>query len=71
MDANSNTRIIIESLYLARVGVRLKMGEGGTGGDSDILQAKTPGEDPNATGGLVASLLHLLGLWVNKAKHKT
>jgi len=47
------------------------MGEGGTGGVSDILQAKTPGEDPNATGGLVASLLHLLGLWVNKAKHKT
>jgi len=34
------------------------MGEGWTGGASDIVQAKSSGEDPRATGGLVSNLSH-------------
>jgi len=33
-----------------------KMGEGRTGGASDIIKAKSSGEDPRATGGLVSNL---------------
>ena len=42
-----------------------KVGEGGTGGASDIVKAKSFGEDPSATGGLVSNLSHPL---VNKTK---
>ena len=41
------------------------MGEGGTMGASDIVQAKRSKEDPRATGGLLVSLFHLR---VNKTK---
>jgi len=42
-----------------------KMGEGWTGGASDIVKAKSSGEDPRATGGLVSNLPHSR---VNKTK---
>jgi len=42
-----------------------KMGEGWTGGASDIVKAKGSGEDPRATGGLVSNLPRPR---VNKAK---
>jgi len=41
------------------------MGEGWTGGASDIVKAKSSGEDPRATGGLVSNLPHPR---VNKTK---
>jgi len=41
------------------------MGEGSTGGASDIVQAESSGEDPRATGGLVSNLPHPR---VNKTK---
>ena len=45
-----------------------KMGEGWTGGASDIVKAKSSGEDPRATGDLVSNLPHPR---VNKTKqHK-
>ena len=45
-----------------------KMGEGWTGGASDIVKVKSSGEDPRATGGLVSNLPHPR---VNKTKqHK-
>ena len=34
------------------------MGEGETEGDSDIVKAKSTGEDPRATGGLISNLPH-------------
>jgi len=43
------------------------MGEGGTGGPS-IVQVKSSGEDPRATGSLVLNLPHLR---VNKTKQHT
>jgi len=42
-----------------------KMGEGWTEGASDIVKAKSSGEDPRATGGLVSNLPHPR---VNKTK---
>jgi len=42
-----------------------KMGEGWTGGASDIVKAKSSGKDPRATGGLVSNLPHPR---VNKTK---
>ena len=39
-----------------------------TGGASDIVKAKSSGEDPRATGGLVSNLPHP---WVNKTKQHT
>ena len=42
-----------------------KMGEGWTGGASDILKAESSGEDPRATEGLVSNLPHPR---VNKTK---
>ena len=45
-----------------------KMGEGWTGGASDIVKAKSSGEDPRATGGLVSNLPHPR---VNKTKQHT
>jgi len=45
-----------------------KMGEGWTGGASDIVKAKSSGEDPRATGGLLSSLPHPR---VNKTKQHT
>jgi len=44
------------------------MGEGWTGGASDIVKAKSSGEDPRATGGLVSNLPHPR---VNKTKQHT
>jgi len=35
-----------------------KMGEGRTGGTSDIVKVRSSGEDPRATGGLVSNLAH-------------
>jgi len=34
------------------------MGEGGSGGASDIVKVESSGEDPRATGGLVSNLPH-------------
>ena len=45
-----------------------KMGEGWTGGASDIVKEKSSGEDPRATGGLVSNFLHPR---VNKTKQHT
>ena len=45
-----------------------KMEEGWTGGAGDIVKAKSPGEDPRATGGLVSNLPHPR---VNKTKQHT
>ena len=42
-----------------------KMGEGWTGGASDMVNAESSGEDPKATGGFVSNLPYL---WVNKRK---
>jgi len=44
------------------------MGEGFTGGASDIVKAKSSGEDPRATRGLVSNLPHPR---VNKTKQHT
>jgi len=44
------------------------MGEGKTGGASDKMKAKSSGEDPRATGGLVSNLPHPR---VNKTKQHT
>jgi len=44
------------------------MGEGWTGGASDIVKAMSSGEDPRATGGLVSNLPHPR---VNKTKQHT
>ena len=44
------------------------MGEGWTGGASDIVKAKSSGEDPRATGGLVSIFPHPR---VNKTKQHT
>ena len=44
------------------------MGEGWTGGASDIVKAESSGEDPRAIGGLVSNLLHPR---VNKTKQHT
>jgi len=45
-----------------------KIGEGWTGGASDIVKAESSGEDPRATGGLVSNLPHPR---VNKTKQHT
>jgi len=45
-----------------------KMGEGWTGGASDIVKAECSGEDPQATGGLVSNLPQPR---VNKTKQHT
>ena len=42
-----------------------KMGQGRTGGASNIVKAKSTGEDPKATRGLVSNLPHPR---VNKTK---
>jgi len=42
-----------------------KMGEGRTGGASEIVKAKSSGEDPRATGGLISNFPHPQ---VNKTK---
>jgi len=56
------------ALYPARVWIRLKMGEGGTGGanDNDIVKAKGFGEDFQASGSLVSNFFHTR---VNHWKH--
>ena len=45
-----------------------KMGQGWTGGASDIVKAESSGEYPRATGGLVSNLPHL---WVHTTKQHT
>ena len=45
-----------------------KLGEGWTGGGSDIVKAKSAGKDPRATGDLVSNFPHP---WVNKTKQNT
>ena len=58
---------LLELHYIFSVSVK-KMGEGGTGGASDIVKVESSGKDPRETAGLVSNLPHS---WVNRTKQHT